>query len=159
MNNTIRYIMYVVILIICIVSVFVGVYAVELRIAKDERAKMEQNAQDDEQEKMVEKTVTEKFKELFTNEFYNSDYDDSSVQKIEASKPIVYSWSKTVNKEGKYTIDSHLPAININSELANQYNTSTQQNFINKVDLLTSETSEDAKYTIYDRFVFQIVIP
>lgn len=150
MNKTIRYIMYVVIMIICIVSVFVGVYAVELKIAKDQRAKMEQEAQTEEPEKKIEKTTTEKFKELFTNEFFGSQFDDSAVAKVEAGKPIVYAWSKTVNKEGKYAIDAHLPAINIDSPLAKQYNENTQRDFISKINDLTSETTENAKYTIFE---------
>ena len=150
MNKTIRYIMYVVIMIICIVSVFVGVYAVELRIAKDERERMEQSAENNEPIKKSEKSTTDKFKDLFTNEFFSSNYDDSQIRKVEPNKPLVYGWSENINKDGKYAIDAHLPAINIDSEVVAKYNEATSQNFVSKVNSLKSEEQPNSQFTIYE---------
>ena len=150
MNKTIRYIMYVLIMIICIVSVFVGVYAVELRIAKDERERLEQSAERNEPVRKGEKSTTEKFKDLFTNEFFGSNFDDTGIKKVETNKPLVYSWSENINKDGKYAIDVHLPAINVDSEIVQKYNEATSQNFISKVNSLKSEEQPNSQFTIYE---------
>ncbi len=151
MNKTIRYIMYVVITIICIISVFVGVYAVELRIAKDQRNEMEESIEKGEETKKKEKSTTDKFRELFTNEFFGSESIESEVKKIEKDKAIVYkAWNETVNKEGKYSIDVHLPGINIDSDVARKYNEKTSQDFISQVELLKSESNKKQQYTIYE---------
>lgn len=147
MNKTIRYILYFVVLAICIMSVFIGVYNLELATAEQQK----NIVTDDKEEKpiKIEETAKDKFKKLFTNEFFSSNYDDSAIQKLDSSKPIVYSESQTVAEDGKYKIDAYLPIININSEVAQKFNEDTIANFGNRANTLMN-TQNVNTYTIYD---------
>ena len=80
MNKTVRYILYVVISAICIMAIFIGVYSF---IFKD--AKVNKNEIDPETNTTISSSLEEvkdKFKDLFTNQFFSSNYDDSNIEKI-----------------------------------------------------------------------------
>lgn len=147
MNKTVRYILYFMILVICILSIFIGVYNLELANVEQQK----NIVSDEQQEPQIQEqeSTTDKFKKLFTNEFASGNYDDSTIQKLDDSKPLVYSESQTVSEDGKYKIDAYLPIININSELAKKFNDDTIANFGNRANALMNAQSVSS-YTIYD---------
>lgn len=149
MNKKVRYVMYVVTIIICIASLVVGVYSLRKKEAEQQN-KINENIIAGGANKTIEKTTLEKFKDMFTNQLVGSVPNENTISKIDGTKPIVYEESQTIAQEGKYSVDAHLPIININSELAQKYNTLTMQNFASKVNTLMSSSQETAKYTIYD---------
>lgn len=142
MKKPIRYVMYVVILIICITSICIAIFNMETKLGKTE------NIVVGEEEDVEEISTLEKFKRLFDNNVHNMDSADKLVKKIDNQKPIVYESDFSEKQEGKYSIDVHLPTININSEVTNKYNSATQ-NFANKV-VKMKEQAQTLAYTIYE---------
>lgn len=148
MSKTVRYIMYVVIMIICVMAIFVGVYSLESKNASKKEQIIDVNELEEKTEKKTEETTTQKFKKLFTNEFFNSQYK-ATVKKINPDKDIVYAETETINDNENYSLDVHLPIINIDTELGKEFNNRTIRDCVSKRNALKSQ--EDIKeYTIYD---------
>ena len=150
MNKTVRYILYAVIVAICIIALFVGVYGVIFKDAS--KTNITTGNEDNETANQVQtaEEVKNGFKDLFTNEFFKSNFDDSKVQKADPDKEIVYDdVTSTDKKANYYELNIHIPFININSDLANQYNEYTQSQFVQYANnLVSKETPGD--YTIYN---------
>ena len=147
MNKTVRYILYFVVLAICIMAIFIGVYNMELASAQRESNRI--NNETEVNVTSDKETTADKFKKLFTNDFTSSYYDESKITKIYPDKPLVFSESQKTEKDGQYKIDAYLPIININSEIATKFNNDTIANFGERANTLMSSTSTKA-YTIYD---------
>lgn len=147
MNKTVRYILYFVVLAICIMAIFIGVYNMELASAQRESNRVsnetEINVTSDKE------TTADRFKKLFTNDFTSSNYDDSKIAKIYPDKSLVFAESQKSEKDGQYKIDAYLPIININSEVATKYNNDTIANFGERANTLMN-TPNTRVYTIYD---------
>ena len=150
MNKTVRYILYAVIVAICIIALFVGVYGVIFKDAS--KTNITTGNEDNETANQVQtaEEVKNGFKDLLTNEFFKSNFDDSKVQKADPDKEIVYdAVTSTDKKANYYELNVHIPFININSDLANQYNEYTQSQFVQYANnLVSKETPGD--YTIYN---------
>lgn len=146
MNKTIRYALYAIIIVICIVSIAIGVYAQFFR--KPVTNEYGNNINTVENHNIItEQDVKQSFLDLFTNEFYSS-YDETKVSKLNTEKDMVYTaYSNTENVTGKYSIDVNIPLINIAGEVAGEYNTNTQKIFADKINAVMSNSSV---YTIYN---------
>lgn len=146
MNKTIRYALYAVIIVICIVSVAIGVYEQFFRkpvqnIAGENISAIENH------NILTEQDVKQSFLDLFTNEIYSS-YDETSVNKLDSTKDIVYTaYSNSETVSGKYNIDLNIPMINIAGEVVDAYNINTQKTFVNKINAIMQNSSV---YTIYN---------
>ena len=131
MKREIRYASYVAITIVCIIAVFIGVYS---QFFKRKADKDEDNTLGDGNATNVISyvQVKENFKDLFTNELIDNDYDDSNIQKENNSMPIVYSGIELDEEsDGKYDINVTLPVINIKGV---SYNNTTEDIFVNKLN-------------------------
>lgn len=149
MNKTVRYILYAVIAAICVIALFVGVYALVFKdISKANITTNEENTTANQIQTQDE--VKDNFKDLFTNEFFVSNFDDSKVQKLDSSKPIIYTAiTSTDEKDSYYELNINIPIININSELANKYNEENQNIFVQYANnLVSKETPGD--FTVYN---------
>lgn len=149
MNKTVRYIMYAVIVAICVMALFVGVYALVFKDMSNTDVTVGDGNETQNQVKTDEE-VKDGFKDLFTNEFFQSNYDDSKIEKADSEKPLVYeAVTSTDKKASYYELNIHIPIINIKSDLANQYNEFTQNNFVQYANtLLSKETPGD--FTVYN---------
>ena len=149
MKKYIRNSMYIVIMIVCIVAIFVGVYAQFFKKAEDNNVDYEISDGNVTSNVITQAEIKENFKDLFTNEFFSYNYEETGLEKIDNSKPIVYNGidGYTNEEEGKYDIKATIPVININNEIAEKYNNSTIDTFVNK---LNSILSDSKVYTIYD---------
>ena len=149
MKKPVRNTMYILIMIICIVAIFVGVYAQFFKKAKDNDVDYEISDGNVTSNVITQAEIKENFKDLFTNEFFSSNYDESGFTKIDNSKPIVYSGIDGYEneEEGKYDIKATIPVINLSNEIAEKYNNLTTNTFVNK---LNSILSDSKVYTIYD---------
>jgi len=137
MNKTIRYILYGVIVAICIISIFIGVYALEFKISgqKNIAGSNAINENETAEEVNSEMKVVNDFKALFNNSFSSSNYDSSKIKKMYDDKDIVYNAASLKEKKDEYDIDVNIPLININSDLINKYNDNTQKVFADQVNL------------------------
>ena len=136
MNKTVRYILYGVIVAICIISIFIGVYALEFRISgqKNIAGSNAINENETAEELNSEMKVVNDFKALFNNSFSSSNYDSSKIKKMYDDKDIVYNAASLKEKKDEYDIDVNIPLININSDLINKYNDNTQKVFADQVN-------------------------
>lgn len=146
MNKTVRYSLYILIIVICIVSIGVGVYAQFFR-----KAKVENTHTNDinigSQNLITEQDINQSFLDLFTNEIY-SNYDETKIKRIDDTKDIVYTaYAKAETVEGKYSIDINIPLINIEGNTVNEFNNITQTVFVDKINSVMLSPS---RYTIYN---------
>ena len=148
MNRTVRFILYAVITAICILAVFVGVYAIIFKQQTKGNVVSDANAVnevDDSKNK-----VKDSFKDLFTNQYLASNYRETDIEKLDPSKEIVYeALTYTETKENLYELDLHVPMININNEIVSQYNENTQNVFLQKANEIMSGKYKD-QFTVYD---------
>lgn len=86
---------------------------------------------------------------LFTNELISNNYDETNLQKRDASKGIVYSAYDIQKQEGNYELDVHLPVINIKDSVATDFNKMTQSIFANKAsEILNNKYTEKVIYSV-----------
>lgn len=86
---------------------------------------------------------------LFTNELISNNYDETNLQKRDASKGIVYAAYDIQKQEGNYELDVHLPVININDSVATDFNKMTQSIFANKAsEILNNKYTEKVIYSV-----------
>lgn len=135
-NKTVRYVLYGVIVAICIISVFVGVYALEFRISgqKNIAGSNAINENQTAEELNSEMQAVNDFKALFNNNFTSSNYDSSKIKKIYDDKDLVYNAASLKEKKDEYDIDVNIPLINIDSELIQKYNDNSQKVFADQVN-------------------------
>ena len=144
-TKTIRYIMYTVIIIFCIVAIGIAVYA---QFFMKEPAKDAYGNNITAGGNIVTtQDINQSFLDLFTNEFY-SNYDENNITKLDNSKNIVYTfYSENQTVDGKYSININIPVINIQSDVVTEFNNLTQSIFVDKIN---SVISGNGAYTIYN---------
>lgn len=147
-TKTIRYIIYIFIIVICIVAIGIGVYA-QFFMEEDISNNYDNDISAGGNQNLVTgQDIKESFLDLFTDEFYIGNFDDSNVKKLDNSNELVYTaYSSSETVEGKYMIDVNIPVINIEGEVVNEYNSITQSVFVDKINAVISNSSV---YTIYN---------
>lgn len=145
MNKTARYAIYTLIIVICIVAIGIGVYG---QFFMKDKAEGEDGSLKNENGNLITgQDVKQSFLDLFTNEFY-SNYDGTGVEKKEENKDFIYTaFGIEETVEGKYSVNVKIPIVNINTEIANKYNETTQKIFVDKINSVLTNVDE---YTIYN---------
>ncbi len=144
-TKTIRYILYVVIIIFCVVAIGLGVYA--QFFTKEPVQDAYGNDISAGGNIVTAQDVNQSFIDLFTNEFY-SNYDESTITKVDDTKELVYTfYSDNQTVEGKYSMNINIPVINIQSDVVTVFNNLTQSIFVDKINSVMAGTSV---YTIYN---------
>lgn len=144
-----NYIIYAVILIICIVAIALGVYY-EVFMKENDIVYTPQNivSNSEEQDNSDDpEQIRDEFNLLFTNTINFQNNNIPNITKLDETKEIVYAaFNMKEEVEGKYNLNINIPVINISGEVAQDFNSITQQVFLNKAN----EIIEGAKeYTIY----------
>lgn len=143
--KVVRYVLYTVIVIICVVSIGIGVYAQFFR--KEATSYENDISAGGNQNLVTSQDVKQSFLDLFTNEIKPSVYS-GQVQKVDNSRDIVYTaYSNTTTVEGQYSLDVNIPFINIQGEIVDGYNNINQTVFADKISSLMAGTSA---FTIYN---------
>ena len=143
--KTIRYILYALIIVFCIVAIGLGVYAQffikePLQYGYGNNISAGGNI-------VTPQDVNQSFMDLFTNEFY-SNYDDTNIAKADDTKELVYTfYEDNQNVDGKYSMNIHIPVINIQSDVVTGFNNLTQSIFVDKINSVMAGTDV---YTIYN---------
>ena len=148
-----RLILYAAIIIICIVSIGIGIYAqLFYKDGDTDRFMIGGNNQNNEQIDEKQEEAKNKFDSLFINAltYTSQNFNNSAVRK-DSTKDLIYTSnqiSKTV--QGKYSMNLNVPTFNINSPVANEMNTEIENVFVKKATsiLVNAETSTD--YVIYN---------
>lgn len=146
-----RYIIYIIVAIICISAIGLGVY---YQISLD-RPKQPEPTNEIEPEPVIDpddpEILLKEFNSLLTNTFYTQGNDTSTVKKYKGfeEQEIVYAaYNIKEEKDGKYSININLPAINIDTEVAADLNNTTNKVFSNKVAEVISTKDNYTKYDI-----------
>lgn len=144
-TKTIRYILYVVIIIFCVVAIGLGVYA--QFFTKEPVQDAYGNDISAGGNIVTAQDVNQSFIDLFTNEFY-SNYDESTITKVDDTKKLVYTfYSDNQTVEGKYSMNINIPVINIQSDVVTGFNNLTQSIFVDKINSVMAGISV---YTVYN---------
>ena len=147
-----RNVMYIVISIICAVSVILGVYYQIFadKVVDEGKVNTIANEINDTSDVESPEKLLEEFNKLFTNEFYNQGYDTSKIKKIQGleSEDIVYTiYSMEEEKNNEYSTSIQLPIFNISGDVGTSYNANTQNIFVDKLNSILAGTEN---YTIYN---------
>lgn len=143
--KTIRYIIYALIVVFCVVAIGLGVYA--QFFVKEPVQDGYGNDISAGENIVTSQDVNQSFMELFTNEFY-SNYDDTNIIKADNTKELVYTfYEDSQNVSDKYSMNIHIPVINIQSDVVTGFNNLTQSIFVDKINSVMAGTEV---YTIYN---------
>ena len=147
--NKKQIILYSVIAVICIISVIIAFY-VQFYARIDIGKMMGIDSELVYGKKTGEETeeLEMNFDDLFTNSI-EGENDLSNSKRKDQERPIVYT--ETEKKEAKvnnYDLEVHIPYINIDSEIADEYNNEIQT-FVEKTnEILNAENNNNAIYTV-----------
>ena len=148
-----RIVLYVIISIICVISIIIGVYYqifVEREDTSQNNVLQDQNNNVDNNEDLELELLLEEFNLLFDNKFNNLNNDTSIVKKIQGleEQDIIYSvYNIKEEKNEKYNVNINLPVVNIDGDIAKEFNNITQTIFANKANEVLSNSQV---YTIYN---------
>lgn len=145
--NIKRLLLFILIIIICIISVCIGIYAQYMHRYNDTTDILFGNVLDLEQQKEEKyQELKNDFDTIFTNNLA-SPVTQSNITKINEEKEIVYTqYDYTDAVTNKYDINVKIPVININSELITEYNKQIEEIFKKKADEIENNSNV---YTIY----------
>ncbi len=147
-ENSKRKIMFIIIGIICIISI---ILAIVYQVSQLETATPEIKE---------EKDIID-FKTIFNNELNEQGYPIKALQKFYDDKKIVYTINEQKEKvDGKYEIDVKLPLININNQTAITIDKEIESIFLEKVNnIKESEQAEEVIYTVeYTAYVNENIL-
>ncbi len=151
MKKPARYVLYVIIILICIAAIVIGVYAQFFKREVDNELGEGPIDGNGTSNTISYAEIKENFKDLFTNEFSIGNFDDSNIHKIDNTKPLVYTAVELDEEsDGKYDMNISIPLININGI---KYNATTQSIFVEKINEIRKNsnlfTRCDINYTAY----------
>lgn len=147
-----RYIIYIVISIICVIAIVAGVYYQVFQNKPKQNVIGNNEIIDnkDPDEVIDPEILKEEFSSLFDNSFDDQGYDTSLIQKIQGLEEldIIYAaYNIKEEKDEKYSVDINLPVFNVQGDVAAEFNNTTQSIFANKANDVLSKSD---KYTIYN---------
>lgn len=145
-------IIYILIAVLCLLAIIAGVYA-QFFITEEEENNntilptVNQDGEDEVGEKTTEE-IRSQFTSLFTNVLNSGDYDFSNINKIDATKDIVYSAYDINENTDNYEINIHLPVINIAEEVPVSFNNITQSIFADKAANILNNEGDKIIYQV-----------
>ena len=134
----------------CVLALIAGIYAqFFVGSSNNNNIQNPDNSINNEIKPKTQEEIKSQLNSLFTNEIISNDYDETNLQKRDASKGIVYSAYDIQKQEGNYELDVHLPVININDSVDTDFNKMTQSIFANKAsEILNNKYTEKVIYSV-----------
>lgn len=146
-----RYIIYIVIAIICVIAIVAGVYYQVFGNKPKQNTILNEIIDEQDPNEVIDPEILkEEFNSLFNNYFDDQGYDTTAIQKIQGleEQDIIYAaYNIKEEKDEKYSVNINLPVFNVDGEVAAEFNATTQSIFANKADEVLSKSE---KYTIYN---------
>ena len=141
-------IIYVIISIICVISISIGVYE-QFFNKKDDNTNISTNGKVEEPiEQIKEKTMEEikdEFNAIFINSFSSEGKDISDIERINKEKNIVYAAYNIQQENDFFNIDLNIPVINIKGDIPKEFNKITQEVFVKKANEVMENTNVSEK--------------
>ncbi len=148
-----RYILYVLIVIVCIIALGIGVYAqIFYKNADTDKLMVGATANQTQisQVNQTEEKIKTEFNNIFTNtlNYVNKNIKTTATRR-DMSKDLVYTSNQVSKTEkGKYEMNINIPTVNIVSDNAEQINDEIEKIFVTKATSILS--TNGAAYTIYN---------
>lgn len=136
----------VIVILLCVLSICVGVYAQFFYKYSKSDAFMFGLGRNQAQNEEEIKRLKNEFENIFTNDIETS--GEFSCTKADDKKDIVFT-DKTVSKESEnYSVDINIPKINIDSDVAKDINKEIDTIFNTKLESVTNNNSQKTIYNI-----------
>ena len=134
----------------CVFALIAGIYTqFFVGSTNDNNIQNPDNNINNEIKAKTQEEIKSQLASLFTNEIISNNYDETNLQKRDASKGIVYSAYDIQKQEENYELDIHLPVININDTVATDFNQMTQSIFVDKAsEILNNKYTEKVIYSV-----------
>lgn len=134
----------------CVLALIAGIYAqFFVGSSNNNNIQNPDNSINNEIKPKTQEEIKSQLNSLFTNEIISNDYDETNLQKRDASKGIVYSAYDIQKTRRKLWVGVHLPVININDSVATDFNKMTQSIFANKAsEILNNKYTEKVIYSV-----------
>lgn len=147
-----RNMMYIAISIICVIAIILGVYyqIFSKKVINENQLNTITNTIEEEVTADDPKDLLLEFNKLFTNNFDAQGYETDTITKIAGleEKDVIYTiYDIKEEKSEQYQVDIKLPVFNISSDVATEFNNTTQTIFADKASNVLSGTNQ---YTIYN---------
>ena len=139
-----RKIMYVIIIVVCVLSIAAGVYIQLLKQVK----KTDEIDMDVLYESKSQETLKKEFFAMFDNQLHPGSFDTRTIRKNDTENDILYTVYSLQEKTDNYDVDINFPIINIKSELADSLNEITQTIFVNKANDILLGKQKNNIYTV-----------
>ena len=147
LNGPRRYIFYISLILICVVAICIAIYAQFFYKYADTDVLMIGNIGSEKTAEEIALLKT-KFNELFENKLYNEN-ENIQVDKKDYSMNIVYTNYNLVNEdENYYSVNVHIPMINIDSQTINEINSKIKTEFYDKAYNIMRKTEGNTVYTV-----------
>ena len=145
-----RLILYAAIIIICIVSIGIGVYS-QFFGDEDQQFHINTNTANKDEINEKEQAIKENFDNLFTNTLiYTSETFNNSAVRKDSTKDLIYTSNQTTKiVQGKYNMNINVPTININSTVATTMNQEIEETFVKKATDIIINAENSTEYVIY----------
>ncbi len=146
--NKKQIILYLVIAIICIISIIIAFYVqfyarIDIGKIMGIESELTYGKKSGEETESLEMN----FDQLFTNSI-EGENDLSNSKKKDEEKPIVYTEiEKKETKVNNYDVEVHIPHINIDNEIADEYNNEIKT-FVNKTNEILNANNNNAIYLV-----------
>lgn len=154
MSKNVRYVIYAVIILVCLVSVILAIFdAIFLNEDTSNYVvpPLESNNQTQEEIPEIEETMDVRvtnFKNSFKNEVFIGNYDTSAIEKTDNSKDIVYNAAALQEQTELYEVNINIPFININNSVVQGFNMNTQEIFVEQANKVMQNSSVKTIYTV-----------
>lgn len=138
--------LYILISLFCVFAVIAGIYAQFI-----EGGNNNDISNTDENNSIVEKDaelIKAEFNDLFTSTINLNGYDTARINKLDASKEIIYTAFDISKSEEMFELNIKVPVVNIKNDVAGSFNTTTQVVFVNKASEILGNKQATQK-TIY----------
>ena len=140
----IRHVFYIIIIIVCIISIGIAVY---MQFFKDEKLGVIFGITDEKEDEEY-KNLKENFLNIFTNDIDIVQAYTGSVNKIRDEGDIVLLAYNIQKEEDKYTLNLKIPYFNINKNIPKEFNTEIKTTFKDKYESI--ENSNNIENEIYN---------
>ena len=146
-----RYIIYMVIAIVCVIAIIAGVYYQVFGNKPKQNTIINEIVDNQDPDEVIDPEILkEEFNSLFNNSFDDQGYDTRTIQKIQGleEQNIIYAaYNIKEEKDERYSVDINLPVFNVQGDTVAEFNRTTQAIFADKANDVLSKSD---KYTIYN---------
>lgn len=145
-----RLILYAIIIILCIISLGLGVYSQFFENDED-KFHISTGPTISQEVNEKEQAAKEGFDNIFINTLiYTSDTFNNSAVRKEPSKDLIYTNNQiTKTVQGKYNLNINVPTINISSAVATSMNKEIENTFVKKATEIIVNAENSTEYVIY----------